>query len=52
MRVYYPPEMLELRKKFEPYLEGCHLCEDAPKEVVEAYEEYYKWFEEELGMEQ
>lgn len=32
----------ELWKKVKPYLDGCHLREDAPIEVVEADKELHK----------
>ena len=34
-----PEEIRDLWSVFEPYLEGCHLSKDAPKNVVKAYEE-------------
>ena len=41
MRIQYTDEMLELRKKFEPYEDGSHLKLDAPSEAKEAYEKYF-----------
>ena len=35
---YYPKEMQELFKFIEPYMEKCHLRDDAPKEAYEALE--------------
>ncbi len=35
---YYPEEMEKLFKYIEPYMEKCHLKEDAPKEAYEALE--------------
>ena len=35
---YYPEEMEKLFKFIEPYMEKCHLREDAPKEAYEALE--------------
>lgn len=39
----YPPEIKRLMKVYEPYVVGCHL-ENAPPEVVEAFEKVKKWF--------
>ena len=52
MHIIVPEEKKKLKRIFRPYLEGTHLREDAPQEVVDAYDEYYKWFEKELGIEQ
>ena len=41
-----PKEIKDLRKIFEPYLEGCHLKENAPKDATEAFEKYVKWHKE------
>ena len=38
----FPEEMEELLKFIEPYLELCHLREDAPKEAFEALEKLRK----------
>ena len=38
MYPYFPEEMEELFKFIEPYMEKCHLREDAPKEAYEALE--------------
>ena len=45
MRFPFTDEMHELEKIFEPYKEGCHLVENAPKSAVEAWEKYCKLFE-------
>lgn len=47
MRFPFTDEMHKLEKIFEPYIEGCHLIENAPKEAVEAWEKYCRLFEEE-----
>ena len=47
MRIIYTDEMRSLREVFEPYEEGCHLVENAPKEAVEARKKYYKLVNEE-----
>lgn len=36
------PREKELWEKVKPYLDGCHLREDAPIEVVEADKELHK----------
>lgn len=52
MYVIPPDEIRKLKLIFEPYLEGCHLRKDAPKEAADALNEYDKWFEENVGLEQ
>ncbi len=52
MHIVVPEDKKKLRRFFEPYLDGVHLKEDAPQEAVDAFNEYYKWFDEELGLEQ
>lgn len=47
MRFPFTDEMHKLEKIFEPYKEGCHLIENAPKEAVEAWKKYCRLFEEE-----
>lgn len=47
MRFPLTDEMHELEKIFEPYEEGCHLMESAPKEAIEAWKKYCRLFEEE-----
>lgn len=42
MYPYFPEEMEELFNFIEPYLEKCHLREDAPKEAYEAFEKLKK----------
>ncbi|MDD7058274.1 MAG: hypothetical protein PUI03_04580 [Erysipelotrichaceae bacterium] len=37
-----PKELADLEKIYGPYLEQCHLREDAPKEAVEALEKARK----------
>ena len=41
----YPKELKELEAIFEPYMEKCHLREDAPKEAKEALEKAKKYVE-------
>ena len=38
----YPKELVELEKIYDPYMEKCHLREDAPKEAIEALEKAKK----------
>ena len=45
MRFPFTDEMHELEKIFKPYKEGCHLVETAPKEAIEAWQEYCRLFE-------
>ena len=52
MYIIIPEEKKKLERIFEPYIEGVHLREDAPQEAVDAFNEFYKWFGEELGLEQ
>lgn len=52
MYVIPPEKIRKLKLIFEPYLEGCHLRKDAPKEAVDALDEYDKWFKENIGLEQ
>jgi len=44
MRFSCTPEMIELRKIFEPYEGGGILVKDAPKEAVDAYNKFYELF--------
>lgn len=39
----YPKELSDLMKVYKPYIEGCHLREDAPEEAKEAYEKAKKY---------
>lgn len=48
MIVICPEERRKQKNIFEPYLEGCHLKEDAPQEVVDAYNDYFSWLEKVL----
>ena len=41
--IEYPKELSDLMKVYKPYIEGCHLREDAPKEAKEAYEKAKKF---------
>jgi hypothetical protein len=43
MLLPYPKEIKKLMDIYEPYMEGCHLVEDAPQEAVEALEKVKKW---------
>lgn len=38
-----PDEIKKLRKIYEPYLVGCHLLKNAPKEAIDALEKERKW---------
>lgn len=52
MHIIVPEDKKKLKRIFRPYLEGAHLRDDAPQEAVDAFNEFYKWFNEELGLEQ
>ena len=52
MYLIVPEEIRELEKIFKPYMEGCHLKEDAPIEAIEALEKHDKWYEEHQGLDQ
>ena len=52
MYIIIPEEKKKLKRIFKPYLEGGHLNEDATQEAIEAFNEFYKLFDEELGLEQ
>lgn len=52
MYIIPPEEIRKLKLIFKPYLEGCYLRKDAPKEVVDAFDKYHKWFKENIGLEQ
>ena len=41
--IEYPKELADLMKIYEPYVEKCHLREDAPKEAKEALEKAKKY---------
>lgn len=48
MIVIYPEERRKQKNIFEPYLEGCHLRDDAPQEVVDVYNDFNLWLEKVL----
>ncbi len=47
-----PEEKRRLQRVYKPYLEGVRLKENAPKEAIEAYNEFNRWFAEMQGDEQ
>ena len=49
MMLRIPEEISNLRLIFGPYMDGCHLRDDAPKEAKEAYEKYDAWFDSMQG---
>lgn len=44
MRFPFTDEMHELMKVFEPYEDGNHLVENAPKEAIEARKKFCELF--------
>lgn len=40
----YPQWVIEAEKLYDPYIVGCHLSDDAPKEAKEAFEKVKKFF--------
>ena len=46
MRIPLTPEMKEYKKIYEPYLDGCHLKENAPDEAKEALEKVMSYYKE------
>lgn len=52
MYLLVPEEIRQLRQVFMPFVEGCRLKKDAPKEAVEALEKFLEWFDKEQGLEQ
>ena len=49
MRIWVPDEIRQLEKIYEPYQEGCHLVENAPKEAVEAFNKELEWYKKVQG---
>lgn len=43
MIVIYPEERKKQMHIFKPYLEGCHLKKDTPKEIVDIYNDFNSW---------
>ena len=39
------PEQEKLEEIFRPYMDGCHLRDDAPPEAVEAHDKYFEIYE-------
>ena len=39
-----PEEIRKLRGIYKPYLDGCHLVEDAPEEAKEALKKEDEWY--------
>lgn len=52
MYLIMPEEIRKLKRIFKPYMEGCHLRDDAPPEAIEALEKYDKWYDENQGLDQ
>ena len=52
MYLIVPDEIKALERIFEPYMEGCHLIENAPKEAIEALEKYCEWYRDTQGYNQ
>lgn len=48
MYIVVPEEKQKLERIFKPYLDGVKLKTDAPQEAKDAYEAFYKWFNEEI----
>lgn len=51
MTVHFTEEMNRLWAMIKPWLNGCTLRKDAPKEITEAEEEYNRLFEEQYQYE-
>lgn len=51
MTVHFTEEMNRLWDMIKPWLDGCTLRKDAPKEIVEAYKEYDRLFDEQYEFE-
>ena len=49
MYLIIPKEIRKLERIFNPYIEGCHLVENAPEEAVEAFNKYFEWIKEAQG---
>lgn len=39
----FPDFVQKWQNEYEPYMEGCHLRDDAPKSAVEAFEKAKAW---------
>ena len=48
MYIIVPKEIKQLKKEFEPFLDGVKLKESAPQKSKEAYEKYFEWYDKEL----
>jgi hypothetical protein len=54
MILRYTEEVKKLQEIYRPYLDGCHLRDDAPAEAVEAFQKFKDWVNEQYrkaGME-
>ena len=54
MILRYSEEVKKLQEIYRPYLDGCHLRDDAPAEAVEAFQKFKDWVNEQYrkaGME-
>ncbi len=49
MRIIITEEIEKLMQIYEPYQEGCHLVDNAPKEAIEAKKKVLQWFREQEG---
>ena len=52
MYLIVPEEIRKLERIFKPYMDGCHLREDAPQEAVEALKKHDAWYIENQGLDQ
>lgn len=52
MYLIIPEEIRKLKRIFEPYMEGCHLRDDATTEAVEALKKFDEWYDEHQGLDQ
>ena len=52
MYLIIPEEIQKLKRIYEPYMEGCHLIENAPESAKRAYEDYFAWIIEAQGSDQ
>lgn len=45
MTIRRPPEIEALEKIYKPYLDGCHLRDDAPQEAKDAFQKELDFYE-------
>lgn len=43
MVIVYPEKVKKWQEKYEPYLVGCHLKDDAPQEAIDAFQKFKEW---------